>query len=236
LAYHEVGSGRPVVLLHGYISAARETWLHSGAADGLLTDGRRLIMPDLRAHGESARPHEADAYPADALVHDAQTLLAHLGLTDYDLVGYSLGARIAVRLMALGARPRRAVVGGTGLDPIVHAAGRGGSYRRMFARLGTEEPGTPEAQLEAYMTSIDADPRALVHVLDTFVDTPVEAVAAVQVPTLVIAGQDDTDRGSVEDLAAALPRGQALRVPGDHLSALLGPHFRDESAAFLAIR
>jgi pimeloyl-ACP methyl ester carboxylesterase len=236
LAYHEVGSGRPVVLLHGYISAARETWLHSGAADGLLTDGRRLIMPDLRAHGESARPHEADAYPADALVHDAQTLLAHLGLTDYDLVGYSLGARIAVRLMALGARPRRAVVGGTGLDPIVHAAGRGGSYRRMFARLGTAEPGTPEAQLEAYMTSIDADPRALVHVLDTFVDTPVEAVAAVQVPTLVIAGQDDTDRGSVEDLAAALPRGQALRVPGDHLSALLGPHFRDESAAFLAIR
>jgi pimeloyl-ACP methyl ester carboxylesterase len=193
-------------------------------------------MPDLRAHGESARPHEADAYPADALVHDAQTLLAHLGLTDYDLVGYSLGARIAVRLMALGARPRRAVVGGTGLDPIVHAAGRGGSYRRMFARLGTAEPGTPEAQLEAYMTSIDADPRALVHVLDTFVDTPVEAVAAVQVPTLVIAGQDDTDRGSVEDLAAALPRGQALRVPGDHLSALLGPHFRDESAAFLAIR
>lgn len=236
LAYHEVGSGRPVVLLHGYISAARETWLHSGAADGLLTDGRRLIMPDLRGHGESARPHEADAYPADALVHDAQTLLAHLGLTDYDLVGYSLGARIAVRLMALGARPRRAVVGGTGLDPIVHAAGRGGSYRRMFARLGTAEPGTPEAQLEAYMTSIDADPRALVHVLDTFVDTPVEAVAAVQVPTLVIAGQDDTDRGSVEDLAAALPRGQALRVPGDHLSALLGPHFRDESAAFLAIR
>jgi pimeloyl-ACP methyl ester carboxylesterase len=236
LAYHEVGSGRPVVLLHGYISAARETWLHSGAADGLLTDGRRLIMPDLRAHGESARPHEADAYPADALVHDAQTLLAHLGLTDYDLVGYSLGARIAVRLMALGARPRRAVVGGTGLDPIVHAAGRGGSYRRMFARLGTAEPGTPEAQLEAYMTSIDADPRALVHVLDTFVDTPVEAVAAVQVPTLVIAGQDDTDRGSVEDLAAALPRGQALRVAGDHLSALLGPHFRDESAAFLAIR
>ena len=236
LTYHEVGAGRPVVLLHGYIAAARETWLRSGAAEGLLADGRRLIMPDLRGHGESARPHEADAYPADALLRDVQTLLAHLELTDYDLVGYSLGARIAVRLMALGAQPRRAVVGGTGMDPIIHETGRGGNYRRMFARLGTSEAGTPEAQWEAYMTRIDAAPRALVHVFDTFVDTPVAAIAAVQVPTLVIAGEDDTDRGSVEDLAAALPQGRALRVPGDHLGALLSPHFRDEIAAFLAIR
>ncbi len=54
------------------------------------------------------------------------------------------------------------------------------------------------------------------------------------VPTLVIAGEDDTERGSVEDLAAVLPHGQVRRVPGDHLGALLGPQFRDALAAFLA--
>ena len=125
--------------------------------------------------------------------------------------------------MALGARPRRAVLGGTGLDPIVHAAGRGDNYRRLFARLGTFAPGTPEAQMEAVHGEHRRGPdRAELHVLDTFVDTPREALAAVEVPTLVIAGEDDTARGSVEDLAAVLPNAGLLRVPGDHLTALLG--------------
>jgi pimeloyl-ACP methyl ester carboxylesterase len=234
LAYHEVGSGPPVVLLHGYISAALDTWMRSGAAAGLLAAGRRLIMPDLRGHGESGKPHELSAYPPDALISDVRALIVHLGLTEYDLAGYSLGARVAARLMALGARPGRAVLGGTGLDPIVHAAGRGENYRRMFAALGTFAPGTAEAQMQDHMTSIGADPIALSHVLDTFVDTPREALAAVEVPMLVIAGDDDTARGSVEELAAVLPRGRLRRVPGDHLTALLGPQFRDELAAFLA--
>ena len=80
--------------------------------------------------------------------------------------------------------------------------------------------------MQDHMTSIGADPIALSHVLDTFVDTPREALATVDVPTLVIAGQDDTARGSVEELAAVLPRGRLRRVPGDHLTALLGPHFQ----------
>ena len=200
-----------------------------------MADGRRLIMPDMRGHGESATPHDPAAYPRDALIRDAQTLIDHLGLTDYDLGAYSVGARIAARLMALGARPRRAVLGGTGLDPILHAEGRGGSYRRrLFARLGTFEPGTPEAQMEEYLTSIDADLVALLNVLDTFVDTPREALASVPVPTLVIAGDDDTERGSVEELAAILPHGQVRRIPGDHLSTLLGTEFRDALGAFLS--
>jgi pimeloyl-ACP methyl ester carboxylesterase len=233
LAYHEVGSGRPVVLLHGYISAALETWMRSGSATGLQAAGRRLIMPDMRGHGDSAKPHDPSAYPPDALTSDARALIAHLGLTDYDLAGYSLGARVAARLMALGARPGRAVLGGTGLDPIVHAVGRGDSYRRLFAGLGAFAPGTPEGQMQDYMTSIGADPIALSCVLDTIVDTPREALATVDVPTLVIAGEDDTARGSVEELAAVLPRGRLRRVPGDHVTALLGPQFRDDIAAFL---
>jgi pimeloyl-ACP methyl ester carboxylesterase len=223
-----------VVLLHGYISAALETWVRSGAAARLHAAGRRLIMPDMRGHGDSAKPHEPSAYPPDALTGDVRALIAHLGLTDYDLAGYSVGARVAARLMALGARPGRAVLGGTGLDPILHAAGRGDNYRRLFAGWGTFAPGTPEARTQAYMASIGADPIALSHVLDTFVDTTREALAGVDVATLVIAGHDDTARGSVEDLAAVLPRGRLRRVPGDHVTALLGPQFRDEIAAFLA--
>jgi pimeloyl-ACP methyl ester carboxylesterase len=88
--------------------------------------------------------------------------------------------------------------------------------------------------MQDYMASVGADPIALTHVLDTFVDTPREALATVDVPTLVIAGHDDTARGSVEDLAAVLPRGRLRRVPGDHVTALLGPPFADAMAQFLA--
>src|SRR3546814_20434743 len=73
-------------------------------------------MPDLRAHGESARPHDHSAYPGDVLAGDGFALIRHLGLEhgDYDLGGYSLGARTVVRLLVRGARPRRAVLAGLG--------------------------------------------------------------------------------------------------------------------------
>lgn len=233
LAYHQLGTGRPVVLLHGYTSTARHTWVQTGIAARLVADGWRVVMPDFRGHGDCARPHEAAGYPPDALTSDALALLDHLALTDYALVGYSLGGRVAARILALGAKPRCAVIGGTGLEPILHASGRGENHRRILTSLGTFEPGSLEAQIEAYLTEIDADPVALLHVLDTFVDTPLEAFAGVEVPTLVIAGEADNDRGSVEDLAAVFRHGQLRRVPGDHFRALMAPELTDELSRFL---
>lgn len=233
LAYHEIGTGRAVVLLHGYMSSGPELWARTGISTRLADADRRVIMPDFRGHGDSARPHDPDAYPADALTTDSQALIAHLGLGEYDLVGYSLGGRIVARMLALGAKPGRAVVAGTGLEPIVHASGRGGNYRRILSALGTFAPGSPEAQIEEYLTSTGADPVALLRVLDTLVDTPLEAFAAIDVPTLVIAGAEDVGRGSVPDLAAAIPGSRLQEVPGDHLTALLSPDLSDEITRFL---
>ena len=88
------GRGRPVVLLHGYFSNAEVNWMKLRPCRSRSpTAGFRVIMPDLRAHGDSAKPHDAAAYPPDALMRDGLALIAHLGLTDYDLGGYSLGAR-----------------------------------------------------------------------------------------------------------------------------------------------
>ncbi len=147
LTYYEVGAGRPVVLLHGYMFPAVPTWVETGIAEPLVAERRRVIMPDMRGHGLSV-PGDGSSYPPDALTLDAVTLVSHLALSDYDLGGYSLGARVVARALTLGATPRRAFIAGTGLDPIVHAAGRGGNYRRILSNLGTFKPGTPEAQLE----------------------------------------------------------------------------------------
>src|SRR4051812_29227846 len=107
LAWHEMGDGRPVVLLHGLFSDAETNWAKFGHAAAIAAYGFRVIMADLRAHGDSGKPHEASAYPPDILAEDGLALVAHLGLTNYDLGGYSLGARTSVRMVIRGARPRR---------------------------------------------------------------------------------------------------------------------------------
>ncbi|MFC7731465.1 alpha/beta fold hydrolase [Actinomadura keratinilytica] len=105
LAYREVGEGRPLVLIHGYFSTATVNWIRYGHAAELAARGHRVIMPDLRAHGDSGKPHDPAAYPPDVLADDGFALLDALGLTDYDLGGYSLGARTVVRMLARGATP-----------------------------------------------------------------------------------------------------------------------------------
>jgi pimeloyl-ACP methyl ester carboxylesterase len=233
LTYYELGAGRPVVLLHSYMFPTMPTWVDTKIAERLADDGHRLIMLDLRGHGASVPASDA-AYPPDALTKDTLSLIDHLELRDYDLGGYSLGARIVARALTLGATPRRAFIAGTGLDPIVHASGRGENYRRILSKFGEWDPDTPEAELESYLKQVGANPAALIRVLDTLVDTAEEDLARVEVPTLVIAGHGDGDRGSVEDLASLLPNARLQRVPGDHFSALASTELKDQLARFLS--
>src|SRR5260370_18540761 len=120
LGYREAGEGRPLVLIHGYFSTATVNWGRYGHVSTIAARGHRVIMPDLRGHGDSAKPHDAAAYPPDVLADDGFALIEQLGLTDYDLGGYSLGGRTTIRMLARGATPRRAIVAG---------AGRGGGER-----------------------------------------------------------------------------------------------------------
>jgi pimeloyl-ACP methyl ester carboxylesterase len=121
LAYQELGAGRPLVLIHGHQERA-SVWVDSGLAGRLAGRGYRVIMPDLRARGDSARLHEAAAYPPDVFTDDGLALIDHLGLADYCLAGHSLGGRIVIRMLVRGAAPRRAAVSGQGLDSLLHGA------------------------------------------------------------------------------------------------------------------
>jgi pimeloyl-ACP methyl ester carboxylesterase len=233
LAYRETGKGRPLVLVHGYFSTATENWVRYGTAAALAARGYRVVMPDLRGHGDSDRPRDPAAYPPDALADDAFALLERLGLTDYDLGGYSLGARTVVRLLARGATPRRAVAAGVGLSGISDAVGRGAYYRRILTHLGTFERGSSEWRAEAFLRTIGGDPEALLHVLDTQVDTPVETLASLPTPTLVLVGAQDEAHESAKELAAALPESRFAVIPGNHMSAVTKPDFGAAIADFL---
>ena len=104
LAYHETGEGDPVILLHGLFSNADTNWIKYGHAATIANAGFRVIMPDLRAHGQSDAPRDAASYPDGILARDLEELIGHLGLLpgEYDLGGFSLGARTTVNAVGQG--------------------------------------------------------------------------------------------------------------------------------------
>ena len=102
LVWHELGKGRPLLLLHGLFSSAETNWLRFGTARRLAEAGLRCLMLDFRAHGDSEAPADPAAYPPDILTSDVADWVAHLALDDFDLAGFSLGGRTAVHAVIGG--------------------------------------------------------------------------------------------------------------------------------------
>ena len=234
LAWRELGAGRPVVLLHGLFSNAEMNWIKFGHAQAIADKGFRVIMPDLRAHGSSAKPHDAAAYPPDVLAEDGFALIAHLGLTDYDLGGYSLGGRTTARMLVRGARPRRTVLSGMGLAGLTDFQKRTTHFKHILDNPGTFEKFTPEWNAEAFLKTTKGDPVALRLLLDAMTGMTVDEIKAIHTLALVLTGDDDNDNGSAADLAALLPNATLVETPGGHMSAVTKPELGQAIADFLA--
>lgn len=235
LAWREIGEGRPLVLIHGLFSNGYTNWIRYGHAARIAEQGYRVLLPDLRGHGDSAAPHDAAAYPPDALALDGVALVRHLGLSDYDLGGYSLGARTSLRMVvAQGMTPARLVLCGMGLEGTLHTGGRVEYFHRVLEGVGTHVKFSSEWMSEAFLKTTGGDPAALIHVLDTFVDTSREQLAAIAQPTCIICGKEDHDNGSAAELADVVPHARLVEIPGNHMSAVTRPELGEAIAAFLA--
>lgn len=223
LALHRLGKGRPVILLHGLFSDAQMNWVKFGQAELLAEAGFECLMPDLRAHGQSGKPHDPAAYPDDVLAMDVAALVAALGLDDFDLCGFSLGARTAVRAVVRGLRPRRLVLGGMGLEGLAGWTGRGAFFIDAIDRFDEVKHGDPAFAAVSFMKTMQVDRVAARLLLQTFSDTDPAALAAITMPTLVVNGAQDRDNGSPDLLAAALPHATLATVPGTHMSCVTKP-------------
>jgi pimeloyl-ACP methyl ester carboxylesterase len=234
LAFHELGEGRAVILLHGLFSDAHTNWIKFGTAGRIAEEGFRVIMPDLRAHGQSAAPHEAEHYPTGVLARDVRELVAHLGLTQFDLGGFSLGARTTVEAVGEGLQPRKAILGGAGLEGLRNWKRRKTFFLEAIDMFDSAPRGDPHWLSIQFMKSQRVDRIAAVHLLESFEDTFVEWLQAFTMPTLVVCGSEDDDNGSAEELANVLPNAIFEEIPGTHMSSVTKPELGEAIARFLA--
>lgn len=222
------------MLLHGLFSDGVTNWIKFGTAERVAERGFRVIMPDLRAHGLSGRPHEPDCYPTGILARDLRELVEHLGLAEFDLGGFSLGARTTVEGVGEGLRPRRAILGGAGLEGLQHWERRKHFFLEAIELFDRVPRGDPHWLSIQFMKSQKIDRIASGLLLQSFADTFLDWLKAFTMPTMVVCGSEDHDNGSGAELAAALPDAIFREIPGTHMSSVTKPEFGEAIADFLS--
>lgn len=228
IAYLDEGTGPPVLLLHGFINDG-SAWNRAELKTQLLIAGYRVVIPDMRGNGNSAKPQNDEAYADNAEVKDLRALADHLKLETYAAVGYSRGAIVLAELLTQDDRISSAVIGGMGLDFTNPEWPR----RLMFAEAFAGKT-TPETEGAVdYAKSVKADLRAL-HLLQKHQPaTPPAALRKVDIPILVIAGNEDHDNGDPGALERLFPNGKLAIVPGDHNNTYKSQVFAVAVMAFI---
>jgi pimeloyl-ACP methyl ester carboxylesterase len=234
LAVHELGSGRPLLLLHGLFSHADMNWIRFGHAAKLASAGYRVIMPDFRAHGQSDAPRDPAAYPQDVLVTDMLALLSHLALDDFDLGGFSLGARTTAKMLCAGVKPRCALLMGMGWEGL-----QGWDDRRQFFvdainMRDMVKRTDPHFMAVRFFKSQNIDPHAALLMLGSFGPMHTQALPALDLPVGVICGANDHDNGSAPLLAQNLANARYIEIAGTHMSSVTGSGLSDAMLNFLA--
>jgi pimeloyl-ACP methyl ester carboxylesterase len=229
----------PILLIHGFASNHRFNWVNPRWVEALAKAGRRVVAFDNRGHGQSDKLHAPEDYRPDLMTRDAASLLAHLKIERADVMGYSMGARIA-SFLALE-RPglvRSLVLGGLG-DRLLRDGGLPESIAVAMEAPSPENLADPTQRLfRAFAEQTKSDRAALAACARGFrrVLTPDEA-ARIACPTLVAVGERDTIAGDPLKLVAMLPHAEALLIPGrDHNLAVGDKAFKAGALDFLARR
>jgi len=233
LAVHEIGEGRPVIMVHGLFSSAAMNWIKFGHAEKLAAAGFRVIMPDLRAHGDSTKSHEAQAYPVGVLTRDLEALVAHYALGDYDLAGFSLGARTSAKAVIDGLSPRKLALCGMGLEGLAGWARRSAFFIDAIDRFDDIGRGDPAFMAKSFMKTMNIDRVAARLLLGAVDDVHREDLARITMPTALICGDKDQDNGSAQDLAQAVSDGRYVEIPGTHMSSVAEGALGDALVEFL---
>ena len=237
LAIHRIGEGPPVILLHGLFSSSQMNWIKWGHHDVIAAKGFEVIMLDFRVHGESESPSDPAKFPENVLVRDVAALVEHLGLDDYTLGGFSLGARTTLHAAGHGVlAPQRLIIGGMGTAGLGEWNKRSARFKRVIDEFDTITKDDPLWYSRQFLKSQGVDRVAARLLLDTMPDMDLAKLANITMPTLVVCGDEDRDNGSAEELAGMLPDAAFVETPGNHLMSATKPEMGAAIADYLSLK
>jgi pimeloyl-ACP methyl ester carboxylesterase len=236
IAYLDEGTGEPIVLVHGFASTKEVNWVNPGWVKTLTGAGRRAIALDNRGHGQSSKLYDTASYHSAIMAADVAALLDHLAIERADVMGYSMGARIATFLTVNHpARVRSVVMGGLG-DRMVKEVGLPDDVAHALEARSLADVGNPTGRMfRSFAEQTKSDLRALAACIRGNRQTlSPEQVAGIRVPVLVAIGTEDTVAGNAQKLAALIPGARALDIPNrDHMLAVGDKVFKTAVLDFL---
>jgi pimeloyl-ACP methyl ester carboxylesterase len=235
---------RPVLLLHGFASSSDMNWQSTGWIRALTEAGRRVIAVDLPGHGRSPAPDARDAYLPSRIRSGLLRLLTAAAVrpladgdesSGLDIVGYSLGARLAWELGADAPEyVHRMVLGGPGAGDPLADFDLGGA--RAYLADGTPLSDPLSADLLRIATLVPSnDVAALFTLIEAIKLEPFRPEAAVPaMPLLLVAGDKDGLAVTAPRLAELSGRAELLLLPGrNHSNAVTSRAFKTAAVAFL---
>jgi pimeloyl-ACP methyl ester carboxylesterase len=230
IRYVEQGSGTPVVMLHGYTGTLDRHFIANGVFANIAKDHRAIAM-DLRAHGKSGKPHDPKAY-GDELAKDVIRLLDHLKIQRAHIVGYSLGAILAGRLVEthpdrlmsvafIGHHPDREISAADKkfVEDSIKELESDLPFRSLAVAIqpiGAPMPSDEELRKAVAPLAAANDVKALAAMWrgGAFLLTSDQALAAARFPMIEIIGTLDPAVSEVEPLRNAHPQIKMLALEG----------------------
>ncbi len=237
IAYETAGEGPPILLIHGFASTGRVNWWDTGWVKTLTDKGRLVVTFDHRGHGQSEKLYDSALYPAAEMAEDARRLLDHLAIPAADVMGYSMGARVAA-FLAINhpQRVRRAVFAGLAQRMITGVGGAEAIAEALEApsRDDVSDPAARSFRIFAEQTKSDLAALSAC-IRSSREKIAAEELARIRVPVLVVAGENDDVAGDVETLVNTIPGARGLTLPGrNHMNAVGDRGYKDAVLAFLA--
>jgi pimeloyl-ACP methyl ester carboxylesterase len=239
IAFIDEGEGDPIVLVHGFASTKTVNWIYPGWVSELRKAGRRVIALDNRGHGDSAKLYDPAQYAIPQMASDVTALMDHLRIASADVMGYSLGGRIAAHIaLTFPERLRSAIFGGIGMA-MIDGGGPGENVAAALEAPSIDDVTDPVGKtFRAFADQTRSDRLALAACMRGSRGLlSREEVSRISVPVLVAVGTTDEVSGSGPALGALIPGAEVLDIPNrDHMRAVGDKVYKAGVVDFLARR
>jgi pimeloyl-ACP methyl ester carboxylesterase len=223
IAYLDEGEGNPIVLVHGFASSKNVNWVYPTWVSELRKDGRRVIALDNRGHGDSAKLYDPAQYAIAEMAGDVVALMDHLDVACADIMGYSMGGRIAAHLaLTAPQRMRSAIFGGIGMA-MIEGGGPGENVALALEAPSLDDVTDPVGRtFRAFADQTRSDRLALAACMRGSRGLmSKEDAGRIGVPVLIAVGSTDEVAGSAAALGALIPGAEVLDIPNrDHMRAV----------------